>query len=221
MEINVNGVTLYYETAGQGPPLIMLHGNGESGRIFRKAMQRLAPRFTVYAVDSRGHGKSTKVKPLHYTDMAEDIAQFIIALGLEKPMLYGFSDGGILGLMIAYTYPALLSRLAASGANLTPESTKPAMARFEKVMYRLTRGDNWRLMLTEPDITEEQLARIEIPVLVLAGEKDLINEAETRTIAAAIPNARLRILPGESHGSYVLNHTKLCREIEPFFAEAR
>ena len=219
MTIRANNIDLYYEKAGQGPPLLLLHGNGESHKIFHKAMVRLGEKFTVYAIDSRGHGKSGRVKALHYADMAEDIAAFIDALGLEKPMLYGFSDGGIIALLLAIEHPGLLSRMAVSGANLNPHSLKKSFRRFIRLMRKLTRGDTWRLMLEEPDITEEQLARIDIPVLVLAGGKDIIDESHTRTIAGAIPGARLRILPGENHGSYVDNNAKLCDNIMPFFEE--
>ena len=219
MTIHVNGIDLYYKKAGQGPPLLLLHGNGESHAIFRKAMKRLAERFTVYAIDSRGHGRSSKVKELHYADMAEDMAQFIAALGLEAPMLYGFSDGGIIGLLLAGEHPGLLSKLAISGANLNPAALKKFFLRFIWLMRKLTRGDKWRMMLEEPNITPEQLGRIDMPTLVLAGEKDIISEAHTRIIAGAIPGARVRILPGENHGSYVDDNAKLCDVIGPFFEE--
>ena len=98
MLIHVNGIDLYYEKTGDGRPLVMSHCNSMDHKIFRRAARVLGERFTVYLVDSRGHGKSTKVKTLHYTDMAEDMAAFITALGLEKPVFYGFSDGGIVGL---------------------------------------------------------------------------------------------------------------------------
>jgi pimeloyl-ACP methyl ester carboxylesterase len=104
----------------------------------------LGEKFTVYAIDSRGHGKSSRVKTLHYADMAEDIAAFIEALGLEKPMFYGFSDGGVIGLLLAINHPGLLSRLASSGANMNPESLSKGFLLFVRAMYRLTRGCKWR-----------------------------------------------------------------------------
>jgi len=219
MTIHVNGIDLYYEQTGQGPPLILLHGNGESHRIFRRATQQFAARYTVYTIDSRGHGKSARVKELHYADMAGDVAAFIAALGLEQPMLYGFSDGGIVGLLLAIGHPGLLSRLVISGASLNPDSTSAGWLRFFKMAYRLTRGAKWKLMLEEPDFTEAQLARVNVPTLVLAGERDMIAEAHTRVIAGAIPGARLRILPGENHMSYVINSPKLYDIVAPFLGE--
>ena len=219
MTIHVNSIDIYYEKTGSGPPVILLHGNGETHKIFRVAMERLAEKYTVYAIDSRHHGKSGKVKALHYADMAEDVAQFIAALGLERPALYGFSDGGIVGLLLAVHYPGLLSRLAVSGANTFPRGVKGGMFLLLRALYFTTRMTRWKLMLDEPDITGEQLGDIDIPVLVLAGEKDVIRDEHTRAIARAIPGARLRILPGESHGSYVINSVKLYDIIAPFFEE--
>lgn len=219
MKLHVNGIDLYYEKTGQGPPLLMMHGNGETHAIFHRAVKQLRDRFTVYAIDTRAHGRSSRVKPLHYADMAEDIAQLINALGLKKPFFYGFSDGGIVGLMLAFTYPQLLSRLAVSGASLTPSSSTDATLRFFRIMYKLTRGAKWKLMLDEPQITPEQLAKIEVPTLVLAGEKDMIKEEHTRIIAASVPGARLKILPGEGHASYIMYSTKFCKLITPFFLE--
>ena len=217
MTIHVNHIDLYYEKTGQGPPLILLHGNGESCRIFRWAMAQFAASHTVYAIDSRGHGKSARVKALHYADMAEDVAAFIAALGLERPCLYGFSDGGIIGLLLAIEHPGLLSSLAVSGANITPDGVKAGWLRAVRLGYFVTRNSKYKLMRDEPNITEEQLAQVKTPTLVLAGEKDLIRDAHTREIAAAIPGARLRILPGENHGSYVINSPKLYDVLGAFF----
>ena len=56
MNVQVNGVILYYEKQGSGPPLVLLHGNGEDGRIFDRTAEVLAPHYTVYTIDSRCHG---------------------------------------------------------------------------------------------------------------------------------------------------------------------
>ena len=77
MFANVNGIKLYYEKTGEGEPIILIHGNGESHKIFDVAVNVLKTQFTVYAVDSRGHGQSSAIKEIHYDDMAEDIFCFI------------------------------------------------------------------------------------------------------------------------------------------------
>ncbi len=219
MYIQVNGTTLYYEITGQGAPILLLHGNSESHEIFDVLIGQLSDRYTVYAIDSRGHGKSSRVKQLNYMDMAEDIAAFIRELGLQGTALYGFSDGGIIGLLIAIRYPELLSRLIISGANLWPKGVKKGYLILIRIIYQITRSRKLKMILTQPDITDEQLAGITIPTLVLAGSKDMIYEAHTRHIAEQIPNSTLQILEGESHMSYVVHSEKLHGILQPFLED--
>jgi len=219
MLIQVNGIKIFYEKTGEGRPVILLHGNGESHKIFDVLVPELAKTHTVYALDSRSHGQSGKARPLRYRDMAEDVAAFIEALALVQPLLYGFSDGGIVGLIIAARYPALLGKLAVSGANIRPDGILPRVFWLMKVMHIFTRDDKLKLMLTQPDISHEELSRIAIPTLVLAGEKDLVPRGHTEEIARAIPGSILRVLPGESHASYVLHSPKLYGLLAPFFTE--
>jgi pimeloyl-ACP methyl ester carboxylesterase len=209
MTVNANNITIHYTQTGSGPPLLLLHGNGESQKIFRTAAAALGEHYTVYCPDTRSHGQSSRVKELHYADFAEDAAAFIRALGLERPALYGFSDGGITGLLLAIAHPELLSKLIVSGANLHPGGLKPGVLAVMKLLAALTRKDKFHLCQREPNIVPVQLAGIRLPVWVLAGEKDVIREEHTRRIAGAIPEAKLKILSGESHGSYVNNSPKL------------
>ena len=109
MYIDINNVKLYYDVVGIGSPLILIHGNGESHEIFDEAVKLLSEHFTCYLLDSRGHGQSQKVSEYHYADMAEDVYQFIQALSLHNITFYGFSDGGIIGLLLASRYPDCLS----------------------------------------------------------------------------------------------------------------
>lgn len=212
----VHDITLYYEKSGQGKPIILLHGNGESHKIFNKLVPMLSDRYTVYAIDSRGHGKSSRVKELDYVLMADDIEAIIRTLKIEKPILYGFSDGGILGLLIASRYPELLSKLIISGANLKPEGIKPKYIRIFRFIYAITRSSKYKLMLTQPMISDEELHKIKVDTLVLAGSDDMIDEEHTRHIAECIPNSTLQIVPGEDHMSYVLDNKKLYQIIIPF-----
>ena len=213
MNIKVNNVNLYYEVAGSGAPLVMVHGNGESHAIFDKAVPLLAKHFTCYLLDSRGHGQSQPVTEYHYADMAEDVCQFIQALGLEHVTYYGFSDGGIIGLLLAGKHPKLLEKMIISGANTRPDAVSKRAVRLFKVINFLHKNPLFELMLTEPHITKEQLQAIETPTLVLAGSKDLVLEEDTRFIAESIPHATLKILPGESHTSYIVHKEKIAELI--------
>ena len=202
--IAVNGVTLHYAVVGDGRPVILIHGNGENHQMFAAEIRQLAEAgYRVYAPDSRGHGANERLQEYHYADMAEDMYCFIKQLGLDRPALYGHSDGGIIGLMLAISHPGTLGLLAVSGANLTPAGLDPAFIEKFTAINEEKPNPLITLMLTEPQINPDSLKNISIPVLVTAGENDLILRTETETIARSIPQAKLVILEGEDHGSYI------------------
>ena len=205
----VNGLKLFYHKEGSGRPVILLHGNGEDHTIFDVAIKDLARSYTVYALDSRAHGKSDPVPTLTYREMAGDVAAFIRQQGLEKPALVGFSDGGVVALLVALRWPDLPGRLVVAGANMTPAGIKQPWRILMRVQNRISPDPKLDLMLTQPHLAGWQLTGITAPTLVLAGEKYLIDENQTRRIARSIPGAKLLILPGETHGSYVIHSDKL------------
>ena len=145
----------------------MIHGNGEDHKIFYKAANILKDHFTCYLIDSRGHGKSDKVSKFHYEDMASDIYQFINKLALKEVNYYGFSDGGIIGLLLASKYPDLLKTMIISGANTKPEALKPLLLKVFRFINRLKNNPLFSLMLNEPHISKEELNKIKTPTLVL------------------------------------------------------
>ncbi|MCL2052351.1 MAG: alpha/beta hydrolase [Lachnospiraceae bacterium] len=216
MYIKTNSIELFYEKTGRGEPIILLHGNGEDHHIFDVLTTKLVKSHTVYAIDSRGHGKSSKTKVLNYSEMMEDIASFIRGQKIERPILYGFSDGGIIGLLMTIKYPDILSKLIISGANLSPSGIKKKWLLLLKVSYFFTRGSKIKLMLTQPDIKVSDLSKITTPTVVLAGSNEFCTDEHTRLIAAHIPGSKLEILAGENHASYVLNNEKLYEILIPY-----
>ena len=215
MIAKVNGVELYYEKTGQGRPLLLVHGNGEDHSIFNEAAAVLREDFCVYAVDSRGHGRSSRVRTLHYEDMASDMIAFLETLDLRDVIFYGFSDGGIVGLLAASRCDQITT-LIVSGANLNPKGVKLWLRTAIWGMNILRPDDRLALMLREPNISDETLRAVRARTLVLAGSGDLILPQETRHIASAVPGARLRILQGEDHGSYIVHSTKIAGLIRDF-----
>ncbi len=208
MWINVNGIKMYYEMHGSGRPLIMLHGNSEDHTIFYDSRVLLSKHFTVYTMDSRGHGHSTRVEELHYCDMADDMIAFMDQLDLRDVIFYGFSDGGIIGLLAAMRCDRI-GMLITSGANLTPAGVMAPFRLIAKAAYAVTKDPKMKLMLDEPDISTDELAQIKVPTVVMAGEKDLVLGKETAKIAMAIPGAKLRIISGEGHGSYIVHKSRI------------
>jgi pimeloyl-ACP methyl ester carboxylesterase len=211
MYAEIRGIRLYYEIIGSGRPLVMLHGNGEDHTIFQEAAEVLSRQFACYLIDTRDHGKSTPVKELHYPDMAEDVIAFLEAKDLKDVVLYGFSDGGIVGLLTCMKTDRV-SDLIISGANLSPDAVIGPIGLMINVMGRFSKDEKIRLMLREPNIDPEDLRAIRARTLVLAGEHDVVRKSETERIAAYIPNAYLRILPAEGHGSYTV-HTRRIADI--------
>ena len=202
--VDVNGVTLHYAKVGEGRPIVLIHGNAEDHNLFETEIGQLADAgYQVYAPDSRGHGANEPLGEYHFRDMAEDIYQFIGAMGLEKPALYGHSDGGIIALMLEIMHPGTLGIMAISGANLTPEGIIPSFLEEYTEIYRKDSDPLIKLMLTEPHIDPEELRNIRIPVLVTVGEDDLILREETDRIVASLPDAELIVVPGADHGSYI------------------
>lgn len=214
MFINLNGLDFYYETYGEGTPLLLLHGNGEDHSIFYRSADILQAKYTVYLLDSRNHGQSSQVETLHYEDMAEDVVSFIKALQLGRPIICGFSDGGIIALLIASKHPDLVRAIITCGANTKPRGIKKRAFLEMKREYEETGSELSRLMIQEPDIKREDLRRISCPTLILIGEKDIIKLKDSSFIASNIKENELRILPGEDHGSYVYESEKLAIIIE-------
>ncbi len=212
-------ITLHYEIYGNGYPLIMLHGNGEDITIFTKAIEKLQEHFTVYAIDTRGHGKSSAVYEYHYSDMADDLYAFITGLGIDHPAIFGFSDGGITALMMAYSHPDIPAAVIASGANSSPKGLKPLYRFGFSRMLRSTHDPKLALMLYEPKMTAKELGMITVPVLITAGSRDMIKKEDTEFLHRSIPGSRLMILEGESHESYIMDSDKIATIIQDFLSE--
>lgn len=215
MIVHCNGIDIFYEVRGSGAPLLMLHGNGETHAIFDEAADLLARYFTVYTPDTRGHGASSPVFEYHYQDMASDVICFIQALGLDRPILYGFSDGGITALLVAQQRPDLVSRVIASGANACPEGlTEDFLSeiRAAALSDKEQHDPLLTLMLTEPHMVENALAAISVPVFLLAGEHDVVREEHSKWLSGVI-NCPLKVLKGQNHDSYVTHSTMIAAEI--------
>ena len=212
----VNGILLFFEKSGSGRPLLLIHGNGEDHEIFDRLVTELEKTYTVYAIDSRGHGKSSDVEEFHYDDMVRDIVSLIEIEKLEKPILYGFSDGGIVGLLLASNYPSLLSKLIISGANSHPTGLKIKWQLLFHFLFLKHKDSKIKLLLTEPNITREMLEKIEIPVLILAGQHDMVKKSDTVFIAKHIRFGELKIVANEDHSSYVVHSEKLYPLLEMF-----
>ncbi|NUT06604.1 MAG: alpha/beta fold hydrolase [Hamadaea sp.] len=195
----VNGINLYYETYGEGRPLILLHGGLGSGEMFGPALAPFADHHQVILVDLQGHGRTADIdRPLDVALMADDIAALIDHLGLDRPDVVGYSLGGGVAWHVGFRHPEKIGRLVAASANIKRSAIYPEMlgqqgqvsaaaAEFMKdtPMYQLYQRvaprpeDFPRLlekigaaMAKDFDFTEEVRA-IQVPTLVVAADADM------------------------------------------------
>ncbi len=218
-DIQLSDITMHYAVYGtSGHPLILVHGNSGSLKSLTPAAQYLANHYTVYVIESRCHGQSSDPGVINYDLMAKDIKEFIEALGLEKPYLAGHSDGGINALTVAYTYPDLLGGFISFGANTSPDTFKPYFPLGVRINDRGRKDKLNVMMLTEPDITAEDLQKITCPAYIVAGEFDIMWLSDTVFIHENIKNSKIAIFKGETHSSYVShNPEKAYTVIHSFF----
>ena len=223
-DIDVNGVNIVYQVKGnsKGNPVILLHGNSGSHEHLSVMVDQLdSAGYLVYALDSRGQGANAPVAEYHYADMADDVAAFIDELDLDKPAIFGWSDGGNIALQMEVMHPRTAGLIVTAGANIFPEGVKPEL--WEHFKKELEESDSipslTKMMYLEPQMTWEDMRTIECPALIVAGEYDLIDEVHTRQIAAEIPQGKVLILPNEDHGSFVYKSQKIGEVVLRFLQE--
>lgn len=218
--MDVNDVTLWYATFGEGKPLILLHGGMGNSEQWAGQIPEFARQFKVIVHDSRGHGRSTRTaRPYTYELMASDTVALMDRLQIEKASVVGFSDGGVIGLAMAIHNPERLDRLVVFGTNYNTTgmkndfADKPAV----KLMKPRVKADYLRLSKTpadfhdfvtaifkmwdtQPNFSEDQIRGIHVRTAVVDGEYDeFIKRSHTERLAAFIPNSELIILPDVSH----------------------
>lgn len=203
-------IQLNFIEQGQGLPLILLHGNGEDNSYFVHQIDYFSKEYRVIAIDTRGHGKSPRgEKSFTINQFADDLLCFMDEHGINKTILYGFSDGGNIALTFALQHPERVEKLILNGANLFPSGVKPRYQWPIEVGYRIAKifankseqakknAEMLGLMVNEPHIEPSELGVLTMPVLVIAGTHDMIKESHTELIFNNLPNAQLSFIEGD------------------------
>ncbi len=208
----VNGHRMYYERIGAGQPLVLLHGGGNTIHgSFANQLDLFAKTHTIIAPEQIGHGQTPDIAgPLTYARMADDTAALLSQLGITDADVAGWSDGGIVALILAVRHPELVRRVVVSGANFTPEGYLPEDLKElrAKDVKPLTTLDArlihlWASSPTKDELSPALLGTIRKRVLVMAGDHDAILLDHTIALYRALPDARLCILPGTNHGTFI------------------
>jgi len=208
--LDVMDIEHFFIEKGQGEVLILLHGNGENSDYFQGQINEFARYYHVFAIDTRGHGKTPRGNaPFTIRQFADDLLGFMDARQIGKAHLLGFSDGGNIAMIFAMRYPDRVARLILDGANLDAKGVKRTVQIPIEIGYRIARiiagksksarmnAEMLGLMVNDPNVLPEELAGIQAKTLVMAGTKDMIKEEHTRLIADSIPNAQLVIIEGD------------------------
>lgn len=249
--VTINGMKMYYEVSGEGEPLIVLHGAYMNIPSMGSIIPKLAETHKVYAVEFQGHGRTTDIdRPITYQNLADDVAAFMNAVGVEKADVFGYSMGSAAGLQLAIRHKGKVNRLVAASVAYDFEGWQPAFKEFVPQMtvdmilsmgfeeeYRklAANPEGFRALVEklialekEPMAWGEDVKKIKIPILVIAGDADVATLEHTVSLfrllgggimgdmGEPLPASRLAVMPATSHTAVVTQPDMLHSFIEPF-----
>jgi pimeloyl-ACP methyl ester carboxylesterase len=222
--VEVAGRRTWVDISGDGPPVLLLHGDFSPNDSTEPLAQALAAHFRVIALERRGHGRTPDVEgPFGYGIFGADTIEFLEAEVDEPVHVVGYSGGGIIGLIVAMRRPDLVRKLVPISANFTHEGIVAEMSevsasdvmdapafRFLRDVYASISPDGpdhwpvvfdkvWTMTETEPNIEPAELGAITAPTLVVSGDDDLIPLEHTVELYRSIPESQLAVVPGTSH----------------------
>ncbi len=194
--VDVNGMKMHYEVSGEGYPLIVLPGAYMDIITMGKIIPMLAETHQVYALEFQGHGHTEDIdRPITYENLADDVAEFMNAIGIEKADVFGYSMGGQVGLKLAISHPEKVNRLITASVaydlkgwqpaytefipQMTPEMFL-AMPFFAEKQKKSANPEAYAAFLKkmialehEPMAWEEDVKKLKTPVLIIAGDSDV------------------------------------------------
>lgn len=217
--VEINGAKIYYEEYGKGEPLLLIHGCGADIKSMENQIEFYKNKYRVIIADSRGQGKSElKTDSLTYNQITSDWEGLVDHLKLDSLNIIGWSDGGIIGLKMGISGKTRIKKIVTMGANLRPDTTAvnswaPESVRQDQVEAKemIAKGDkskDWNLemqlnglLLNQPNISHDDLNKINAAVLIMVGDRDIIRNEHAVEMFNNLPKGQLCIMPGLNHGA--------------------
>jgi pimeloyl-ACP methyl ester carboxylesterase len=194
--VEVGGMQVYYEVSGRGDPLIVLHGAYMNIPSMGAIIPKLAETHTVYALELQGHGRTTDIdRPITYPNLADDVAAFMDAVGLEQADVFGYSMGAAVGLQLAIRHPDKVNKLAAASVAYDADGWQPEFQAFipqmtVEMFIEMPFAADYRKLAANPDgfpalveklialehepmAWEDDVRLLRTPVLIITGDADV------------------------------------------------
>lgn len=194
--VEINGMQMYYEVSGEGDPLVVLHGAYMNIPSMGEIIPALAKNHRVYALELQGHGRTTDIdRPITYQNLADDVAAFMDAVGLQKADVFGYSMGANTGLQLAIRHPRKVDQLVAASVSYDAEGLQPAFREFlpqltVEMMTAMPFAEDYKELAADPDgfpalveklialehepmAWEDDVRKLKAPVLIIAGDADV------------------------------------------------
>ena len=195
--VAVNGMDMYYEVSGSGDPLVVLHGAYMNIPAMGEIIPRLAETHTVYALEFQGHGRTNDIdRPITYPNLADDVADFMDAVGLEKADVFGYSMGAAAALKLAIDHPEKVDQLIVASVSYDMAGSQPEFLQMIPTMVPemfvgTPMEDAWKELAPNPDgfrpfvermialehepmAWEADVKGLKTPTLIIAGDADMM-----------------------------------------------
>src|SRR3954447_16946554 len=226
--VDVNGVHMYFETYGDGTPLVLLHGGMLNIDLnFAGLIPTLAKKHRVIGVEMQGHGRTADIdRPITPAALASDIVARLDHLDLDRAHVLGHSLGAGVAMELAVSYPDRVRSVVPISVSVRPDGVHPDLSdpstyatspimptqqdfmEFRSDYLRLSphpeHFDDFLASLSanQSDLkgwSDDQLAGITAPVLLLQGDRDFTLNEHAALMQQLIPGSQLAILPNTTH----------------------
>jgi pimeloyl-ACP methyl ester carboxylesterase len=211
-KVPVDGFELYYESEGDGEPLLLIPGFASGRSLWQKQVGPLARHFRVISFDPRGVAQSDKPDGEQTIGLlADDVAALLNFLRIERAHIVGVSFGGFVAQEFALRYPQMTQRLVLCCTSFGgPNHVVPEPQIMNDIMQPRAAGDvsedmyRVQLQAAVKFNVEDRLAAIKSPTLIVSGDADVIVPVQNSyNLARQIPNAELRLVSGGGHTFFI------------------